>query len=48
MNTETYKKQMVRVWPMVFNAIFNNITVISSMVVSFLYGGNQSTFRKPM
>jgi len=32
---------------MVFNATFNNILVIS-LAVSFIGGGNQSTWRKPL
>jgi len=32
---------------MVYNAIFNNISVISSMAVSFISGGNWSVRRKP-
>jgi len=32
---------------MVFNATFNNISVISWRTVNFIYGGNLSTRRKP-
>ena len=32
---------------MVFNATFNNISVIIFVAVSFIGGGNQSTRRKP-
>ena len=42
-------KSMTRfglVWFIVFNAIFNNISVIS-LAVSFIDGGNRSTRRKP-
>jgi hypothetical protein len=37
---------MIRV--MVFNAAFNNISVINIVAVSFIGGGNWSARRKPL
>ena len=37
--------KVTMVWFMVFNATFNNISVIYIMVVSFIDGGNRSTQR---
>jgi len=33
---------------MVFNTTFNNISVILYVAVSFIGGGNRSTWRKPL
>ena len=45
----TIRQQAINMvcWFMVFNATFNNISVISWQSISFIGGGNRSTRRKP-
>ena len=43
----TNNHYLTTVWVMVFNATFNNISVSYNVEVSFIGGGNRSTWRKP-
>jgi len=45
-NTLQHYQVRERIRVMVFNATFNNISVISCMVVSFIGGGNRSIRKK--